>query len=188
MKFTDGYWLMRPGVSAHHAVSVADAVVTDDRLTLYAPVSRVTKRGDTLNGPLLTVDCWSPAEGVIGVRTTHHGGRAPRRPEFTLSPSGESTVRIVREGPAIELISGELSLKVDTEAPWQLDFSGGGRALTSVGPGGTGFATDGDDRHFMLTQLSLGVGECVRTRRALHPARTERPERRHLAGRRRDEQ
>ncbi|WP_405754166.1 alpha-xylosidase [Streptomyces sp. NBC_01411] len=161
MKFTDGYWLMRPGVSAHHAVSVADAVVTDDRLTLYAPVSRVTKRGDTLNGPLLTVDCWSPAEGVIGVRTTHHGGRAPRRPEFTLSPSGESTVRIVREGPAIELISGELSLKVDTEAPWQLDFSGGGRALTSVGPGGTGFATDGDDRHFMLTQLSLGVGESV---------------------------
>lgn len=84
MKFTDGYWLMRPGVSAHHAVSVADAVVTDDRLTLYAPVSRVTKRGDTLNGPLLTVDCWSPAEGVIGVRTTHHGGRAPGDPS---SPS-----------------------------------------------------------------------------------------------------
>lgn len=67
----------------------------------------------------------------------------------------------MREGPAIELISGELSLKVDTEAPWQLDFSGGGRALTSVGPRGTGFATDGDDRHFMLTQLSLGVGESV---------------------------
>lgn len=80
MKFTDGYWLMRPGVSAHHAVSVADAVVTDDRLTLYAPVGRVAHRGDTLNGPLLTVECWSPAEGVIGVRTTHHGGRAPGGP------------------------------------------------------------------------------------------------------------
>ncbi|WP_405563947.1 alpha-xylosidase [Streptomyces sp. NBC_01180] len=161
MKFTDGYWLMRPGVSAHHAVSVADAVVTDDRLTLYAPVGRVAHRGDTLNGPLLTVECWSPAEGVIGVRTTHHGGRAPRRPEFTLSPSEGSAARIVREGSVIELASGELSLKVDTEAPWQLDFSGGGRALTSVGPRGTGFAVDDDDRHFMLTQLSLGVGECV---------------------------
>lgn len=161
MKFTDGYWLMRPGVSAHHAVSVADAVVTGDRLTLYAPVGRVASRGDTLNGPLLTVECWSPAEGVIGVRTTHHGGRAPRRPEFALSPSEDSAARVVRRGSVIELASGELSLTVDTEAPWQLDFSGGGRALTSVGPRGTGFAVGDDDRHFMLTQLSLGVGESV---------------------------
>lgn len=161
MKFTDGYWLMRPGVSAHHAASVADAVVTDDRLTLYAPVGRVTHRGDTLNGPLLTVDCWSPAEGVIGVRTTHHGGRAPRRPEFALTPAEQSAAKTVREGSAVELISGELSLKVDTEAPWRLDFSAGGRTLTSVGRRGTGFATDAEGRHFMLTQLSLGVGESV---------------------------
>lgn len=161
MKFTDGYWLMRPGVSAQHAASVADAVVTDDRLTLYAPVGRVAHRGDTLNGPLLTVDCWSPAEGVIGVRTTHHGGRAPRRPEFALSPAEESAAKTARAGSTVELTSGELSLKVDTEAPWRLDFTAAGRALTSVGRRGTGFATDAEGRHFMLTQLSLGVGESV---------------------------
>ncbi|RDG40016.1 alpha-xylosidase [Streptomyces corynorhini] len=162
MKFTDGYWQMRPGVTARHAVSVTDAVVTDDRVTLYAPVTRVTHRGDTLNSPLLTVECWSPAEGVIGVRLTHHGGRLPRRPEFALTPGGGSGhAKVVREGSTIELVSGELSLRTDTEAPWQLDFTAGGHTLTSLGRRGAGFATDAEERHFMLAQLSLGVGESV---------------------------
>ncbi|MFJ2443769.1 alpha-xylosidase [Streptomyces sp. NPDC087658] len=162
MKFTDGYWLMRPGVTARHAVSVADAVVTDDRVTLHAPVARVTHRGDTLNSPLLTVECWSPAEGVIGVRVTHHGGRAPRRPEFALAVGTDGTgAKAVREGSVIELISGDLALRTDTDAPWQLDFIAGGGTLTSLGARGAGFATDAEDRHFMLAQLSLGVGESV---------------------------
>jgi alpha-D-xyloside xylohydrolase len=162
MKFTDGYWLMRPGVTARHAVSVADVLVADDRITLYAPVTNVVHRGDTLNGPLLTVECWSPAEGVIGVRSTHHGGQLSRRPEFALSAAADGTAgKVVRKGSAIELTSGQLSLKVDTAAPWRLDFSADGQPLTSLGARGTGFATDADDRHFMLAQLAVGVGESV---------------------------
>ncbi|AXG81482.1 alpha-xylosidase [Streptomyces paludis] len=163
MKFTDGYWLMRPGVTTRHAVSVADAVVTDDRVTLYAPVGKVTHRGDTLNSPLLTVECWSPAEGVIGVRVTHHGGRAPRTPEFALRTGTESGghAKTVREGSTVELVSGPLTLRTDTDAPWQLDFTADGRTLTSIGARGAGFATDADGRHFMLAQHTLGVGESV---------------------------
>ena len=59
----------------------------------------------------------------------------------------------------MELSAGELSLRVDTSQPWHLEFTAGGRELTSVGERGTGFVTDG--RHFMLGQLSLGVGESV---------------------------
>ncbi|MEU3186088.1 alpha-xylosidase [Streptomyces sp. NPDC006923] len=162
MKFTDGYWLMRPGVTARYAAAVADAVVTDDRITLYAPVKEMAQRGDTLNSPLLTVECWSPAEGVIGVRTTHHAGAVPRRPEFALtSGPRETRATVSRDGSTIALTSGELSLKVDTTAPWALDFSAGGQLLTSVGKRGTGFATDAEDRHFMVAQLPLGVGEGV---------------------------
>jgi alpha-D-xyloside xylohydrolase len=58
MKFTDGHWQLRPGVSARYATSVADVDVADDRFTLYAPVTRVRHRGDTLNGPLVTVEAW----------------------------------------------------------------------------------------------------------------------------------
>ncbi|MFI6151909.1 alpha-xylosidase [Kitasatospora sp. NPDC051170] len=161
MKFTDGYWLMRPGVTARYATEVADVRAEDHRLTLYAPVRHVRGRGDTLNSPLLTVECWSPAEGVIGVRATHHAGSVQRGPEFALPGAAPGSGKVHRDGDVVELSSGELTLRVDTAGPWQLEFSAGGRVLTTVGERGTGFVTDADGRHHMLGQLSLGVGELV---------------------------
>jgi alpha-D-xyloside xylohydrolase len=41
MKFTDGYWLMRPGHTARFAKEVADIRADEHRLTLFAPVQHV---------------------------------------------------------------------------------------------------------------------------------------------------
>ncbi|MFJ5708577.1 alpha-xylosidase [Streptomyces sp. NPDC093105] len=161
MKFTDGYWLMRPGVTARYATEVADVRADEHRVTLYAPVKHVRGRGDMLNSALLTVECWSPAEGVIGVRATHHAGSVRRGPEFALPGTRPDGGKVHRDGAVVELSAGELSLRVDTSQPWRLEFSAGGRVLTSVGERGIGFVTDADDRHHMLGQLSLGVGELV---------------------------
>ncbi|MFE1961159.1 alpha-xylosidase [Streptomyces sp. NPDC059479] len=161
MKFTDGYWLMRDGVRASFAAEVAETRVEDGRLTLYAPVRHVESRGHTLNGPLLTVECWSPAEGVIGVRSSHHTGGVGHGPHFTLTTDPDHTPEITQDGSTVELTSGALSLRVDTDAPWRLDFSADGRPLTSAGRRGTGFATTGDGQHYSLGQLSLGIGELV---------------------------
>ncbi|MGO4753277.1 alpha-xylosidase, partial [Streptomyces sp. 2MCAF27] len=161
MKFTDGYWLMRPGRTARYATEVADIHADDHRMTLYAPVKHVSRRGQTLNSPLLTVECWSPAEGIIGVRTTHHAGSVRRGPEFALPGAGADAGKVRRDGAVLELSSGELTLRVDTEQPWLLEFIAGGRVLTSAGERGTGFVTDAEGRHYMLGQLSLDVGELV---------------------------
>jgi alpha-D-xyloside xylohydrolase len=164
MKFTDGYWLMRPGCTARYAAEVADVRADEQRMTLYAPVKHVRHRGDTLNSPLLTVECWSPAEGIIGVRATHHAGSVRRGPEFELPGAAGGTGgvgKVRREGSVRELSSGELTLKVDTAGPWRLEFTAGGRVLTSAGERGTGFVTDAAGAHHMVGQLSLGVGELV---------------------------
>ncbi|MFH9741424.1 alpha-xylosidase [Streptomyces roseolus] len=161
MKFTDGYWLMRPGVTARYATEVADVRADEHRVTLYAPVRHVRGRGDTLNSALLTVECWSPAEGVIGVRATHHAGSVRRGPEFALPGAQPDAGKVHRDGAVVELGAGELSLRVDTSRPWRLEFSAGGRVLTSVGERGIGFVTDAAGRHHMLGQLALGVGELV---------------------------
>ncbi|MEU5889041.1 alpha-xylosidase [Streptomyces sp. NPDC047461] len=161
MKFTDGYWLMRPGCTARYAAEVADVRAEDHRLTLYAPVKHVNRRGQTLNSPLLTVECWSPAEGIIGVRTTHHAGSVRRGPEFTLSGADAEAGKVHQDGAVLELTSGELTLRVDTEQPWWLEFTAGGRVLTSAGERGTGFVTDAEGRHHMVGQLALDVGELV---------------------------
>ncbi|GAA4930214.1 alpha-xylosidase [Streptomonospora halophila] len=161
MKFTDGFWQTREGVRAHYARETRDARVDDDGITLYAPVRAIGHRGDTLNTPLLTVEAWSPAPGVIGVQTTHLAGSRRPAPEFAVRTDPAAAPKARREGSVVELESGELSLRVDTDGPWRLEFCSGGRTLTSVGDRGTGFVETHDGDHHMLTQLSLGVRELV---------------------------
>ncbi|MDK1472421.1 alpha-xylosidase [Streptomyces sp. 549] len=163
MKFTDGFWLMREGVRATYASQVRDLRVDPDRFTAYAADKQVRGRGDTLNSPLITVECFSPAEGVIGVRTTHHAGRARRGPFFDLPGAGTGHgAQTATDGSVTELTSGPLTVRLDRDAPWGLTFlDADGRRLTAVEPKGTAFATTGDGTHHMIAQLTLGVGEDV---------------------------
>lgn len=57
MKFTDGFWLIREGVHLSYATEVRDVRLQSKRFTAHAAVKKVTRRGDTLNAPLLTVEC-----------------------------------------------------------------------------------------------------------------------------------
>lgn len=161
MKFTDGFWLMRDGVRAWYATDVRDVREGEGRFTAYAAVHRVRERGDTLNTPLITVECFSPAEGVIGVRATHHAGKAVHGPEFGLSGTDGAGL-VKREGAVTELTSGPLTVRLDTDKPWGLEFlDADGRRLTAVERRGTGFATAPDGSHHMIGQLALGVGEYI---------------------------
>ncbi|QQC92249.1 alpha-xylosidase [Streptomyces alfalfae] len=161
MKFTDGFWLMRDGVNASYATEVRDVEEGEGRFTAYAAVRPVRERGDTLNSALITVECFSPAEGVIGVRSVHHAGKARRGPDFGVEATG-SAGRVSREGAVVELASGPLTLRLDTAGPWGMEFlDAEGRALTAVERRGAGFATTPDGAHHMVTQLALGVGECL---------------------------
>ncbi|THA28352.1 alpha-xylosidase [Streptomyces sp. A1277] len=164
MKFTDGFWLMREGVRASYATEIRDLRVSADQFTAYAAVKRVAARGDTLNTPLITVDCFSPAEGIIGVRTTHHAGKARRGPDFAfpgLDPAAAGA-RTRQDGSVTELTSGPLTLRMDGEGPWGLTFlDAEGRRLTGVDTKGTAFATTPDGAHHMIAQLALEVGENI---------------------------
>jgi alpha-D-xyloside xylohydrolase len=55
-------------------------------------------RGGTLNSPLLTVEYRSPAEGVIGVRATHHARSVRRGPEFALPGAQPGAGKVPRDG------------------------------------------------------------------------------------------
>ena len=47
MKFTDGQWLMRPGVIAHYAAQARSIVSLGDKLVIHAPVRPIKDRGET---------------------------------------------------------------------------------------------------------------------------------------------
>ncbi|MFD5875038.1 alpha-xylosidase [Streptomyces sp. NPDC060322] len=163
MKFTDGFWQLRSGVHASYATEVRDVRLGDDRLAAYAAVKRVERRGDTLNAPLITVEAYAPAEGVIAVRLTHHAGKRRKGPDFEMPGAAARSAATTRtQGAAAELTSGPLTLRLPTEGTFGLEFlDGDGRVLTSAGRKGSAFATLDDGSHHMLAQLALGVGETV---------------------------
>jgi alpha-D-xyloside xylohydrolase len=162
MKFTDGFWLMRDGVQASYATEVRDIRTSADRFTAYAAVKHVERRGDTLNSPLLTTDCFSPAEGVIGVRVTHLAGKRHPGPDFALPGAHDSAGQVRRDGDAVELSSGALSVHLDAADRWSLSFrDAAGHEVTRAGHKGTAFFTTAEGAHHMAGQLTLGVGEQV---------------------------
>lgn len=74
MKFTDGYWQLRPGVSVLRPAGVESVEQGDRSVTVFAPTGQITGRGDTLNRPVVTAEFFSPAPGVIGVTIGHFSG------------------------------------------------------------------------------------------------------------------
>src|SRR5579859_1250575 len=89
MKFTDGRWLLRPGVETFHPVEVLDAEAGPGTLTVRASVRPVRHRGDLLKGPMITLTLSAPAPDVITVNITHLTGGTRRPPPFP--PGGEDS-------------------------------------------------------------------------------------------------
>ncbi|MDF2560743.1 MAG: alpha-glucosidase [Microbacterium sp.] len=185
MKFTDGFWQLRPGVTALYAQEAYDIAETDETpdgagIVITAPTMVIAKRGDTLNRPVLTTALSSPAEGVIRVRITHHaGGRW--HGGFTLPGAGASTasISVGEEGGVLD--AGSLVARIAPGEPWDLSFEVDGRRVTGSGHKAQGYVRLTDDAQvdrgivgngrqggaaphssaYVHEQLDLGVGEHV---------------------------
>jgi alpha-D-xyloside xylohydrolase len=160
MKFSDGYWRMREGVRPLHPAEVHDIAVDAASLTVYAPTKRIAHRGDTLNLPMITVRCTSPAPDVIAVRVGHLLGGRPRRPEFALTADPATEVRVADDIDFATITSGALTARFHRGDAWRLEFLAGERVLTASGPKNMA-AIDTDDGSYVREQLDLGVGETV---------------------------
>ena len=96
MKFTDGYWRMRPDVTPYFPAQVYDVEASADALTVYAPCRRINHRGDTLNIATLSVHFSSPMTNVIRVQLTHFKGGKLLKPEFALNTAPPTAT--IRDG------------------------------------------------------------------------------------------
>ena len=161
MKFTNGYWLKRDGVVAHHPAGVDSVDCTTDRLTVYAPSRPIRHRGDTLDGALLTLTFWSPAADVIGVRVTHHAGAQDPEPHFALAVDTAAPVQAKADADTASLTAGRLTARVNRVGPWAVTFEADGQTLTRSGWRGLGAIEYAGQGHFMHEQLGLSVGELV---------------------------
>src|SRR5215208_2408478 len=160
MKFTDGYWQMRPGMLPHYAAQVHEVIIEHDTLTVYAPIGKLQERGHTINQPLLTVYFSSPMENVIRVRLVHHKGVHQHRPEFTVYPGPTPQISISNDESYAALTSGNLNVRVHKGTDWLVEYLAGDKVITSTGWRGMGFV-DTPRGRYIHEQLNLGAGECV---------------------------
>ena len=156
MKFTDGYWRKRDGVTVLHPVQLQDTSSDATSLTAYATARRVEGRGDTLDAPVITITCSAPMADVVRVTLSHFQGVRPRTPDFEIA-TFENTPRIDERS----LTSGALTVRFSGAQDWGLDFVAEGRRLTGSGLKGMGIVDTADGEHFVHEQLDLGVGEVV---------------------------
>lgn len=171
MKFTDGYWLMHPGVKAHYASQAYTVEATDDAIEVLATTRVIRHRGDTLQGPTLNVRLSSPMEDVICVSISHFTGGIPKTPTFlplscsagmqsppTVQPHAMAQRR--KEGEAT-LTSGQLSATIGGPESWSLTFEANGKTITRSPWRGLGYLEVEGDKNYLHEQLALAPGECV---------------------------
>lgn len=160
MKFTDGAWLLQPGVQAHYPAEAHTVARDGDTLVIDAPTRPIRHRGDTLQGPLLTIRLSSPLENVIRVRIEHFRGALQRGPFLPLAETNP-TVKIVADSAAASLTSGELTASVTREGGYALTFAIGDRVLTRSGWRGAAYMQCAGSVNHVVEGLTLGVGENV---------------------------
>ncbi|MEM2946393.1 MAG: alpha-xylosidase [Thermoproteota archaeon] len=160
MRFTEGFWRMRPGVTPHYPVQVQEVKADPGSLTVYAATRRVAHRADTVSLPLLTVRFTSPMENIIRVQVFHHKGRKPSKPFFQVNTDPEARAEVYDDAHAATLTSGSLTVRVEKEGGWRVEFKEGDRVITSSGWRAMGLM-DTPEGRYVREQLSLGVGECV---------------------------
>jgi alpha-D-xyloside xylohydrolase len=160
MKFTDGYWQVRKGVTIQNPTEVRDVRVVGDALYVYAATKHVRHRGDTLNATLITVKFSSPRPNIIRCEYLHHMGKVEKGPKFELYEEPAEVI-IRNDEHEASLSSGKLTVRIAKGDKWQVDYLYDGRRLTGTGYKGAATISVEGDGDYMREQLDLGIGEYV---------------------------
>ena len=162
MKFTNGYWLIRPNFQMQYATQAVRVEKRPDALHVLSACRPIHHRGDTLDGGTLDVTFTAPRENIIRVTVTHFAGKRDNAPHFETYEEPVNAV-IEENDEMVSFTSGKLTARVQKGENWRVDYvTEDGRVLTSSAFRGMGRALDKDTgKTYMSDSLMLDVGECV---------------------------
>lgn len=161
MKFRDGYWGLKEGVTLLSAIEVRDIAQCEGELTVYSMCKGFRHRGDTLNAPVITTVYSSPMPDVIHVRSFHFKGGIDRGPWFDLTADHADSMSIEETADSVTLRAGELTMSVARTGRPDAAYSFGGNRLTQSVSRLSGYVKSADGARHMCEHLSLTVGEQV---------------------------
>ncbi|RKL68117.1 alpha-xylosidase [Salipaludibacillus neizhouensis] len=157
MKFNDGNWMTKNGVKINNPKAVQDIKINENSLLLYAHCNHQNTRGDTLSGPLISINVTSPAENVIRVQAWHFSNDGEKQPNFKIADDHVNSI-IEKSDNNVKFSSGSLNLKINIDN-FGMMFLDEDRELTFEGSRGLAWIQDKDEKSYMQGQLNIGVGE-----------------------------
>jgi len=115
MKFTDGYWMNKPGVTISGCAEVRHIDSTSDRFTAFIAPFHVTHRGQTLAGPLMTLEICSPRENILGIKFYHYKNTRKDMPAFHLNKAAPTSLCVTETETRYEIGAGDMSAILEKE-------------------------------------------------------------------------
>ena len=167
MKFSNGCWLNKDGITRFSSEEVYSTAKNEKVLTMYAPCNRINHRGATLGGPVITYKISSPLENVLRIRAYHYMGAEDLGPHFDVKKE-ELDILTEENEELITVKSGDLSVKINKNQ-FSMEFYNGDKYLTKstnrssayLKSDGAKFLDEEGAETYMRDQLSLSVGEAV---------------------------
>lgn len=158
MKFTNGFWLVREGVSLVKGIQTQRVEFTESTAEVLVASRKIEHRGQTLNIGTLNVSLDSPAPDCVRVKVEHHrGGIEPLKFEIDEQPT---SVAVGITNGILSFESGAIKAELPTEGEFKLSFSADGKQLFTQGDKGI-FYAKAPEGNFIAAQLPLGVGEQI---------------------------
>ena len=160
MKFTNGYWLMRPGVRAYPCVDVRDVQISPTCVKLYIAPFKVESRGQTLSGPLLTLTFDSPQDGILQASMSHYTGAVDKGPNYPINDE-KRQLSVQNTEDKVIISSGKLSATLSKET-FEIEYHWGAgaekRFLTASKPRQMAYMST-DEGPYCRERLHTSVNE-----------------------------
>lgn len=164
MKFTNGFWLDRPGWLVERAKEIRDISIDEDAssLRVFGPVKRLNSRGDTLNTGLFEVEYQAIAPGVVRVVQTRwkKNAIAPVRPAINADPNYRGAID--ERDDALSLVANDFAVRIPRGGDWDnIAFEINGTPVAQMTTRSVGLAVSPENKRYSLAQFVLNPGERI---------------------------
>lgn len=169
MKFFNGHWEKKKGVSVYSPAQIYEWHKTEHELTFLAPHREIANRGMTLDGVVLTFHISVAREGVFHIVVNHYEGVKKKTPSFVVQENLQPLACEETENGFV-LKSGENELQI-TKKPFGMEFFCAGKRMTKMTGEDFSYIRTGDsgvllyeeqaEASYMRGATGLSVGEII---------------------------
>ena len=169
MKFFNGHWEKKKGVSVYSPAQIYEWHKTEHELTFLAPHREIANRGMTLDGVVLTFHISVAREGVFHIVVNHYEGVKKKTPSFVVQENLQPLACEETENGFV-LKSGENELQI-TKKPFGMEFFCAGKRMTKMTGEDFSYIRTGDSGVFLYEEQAeasymrgatgLSVGEMI---------------------------